>query len=273
MQLKFPVMPGDLTKSEQKIMEYIGNHTDSFLFITIGQLAAQLKVSDATISRFARHIGCKDFKELKSFIVRQIADEGPAVKMAGTLLRESGFTVENWLLHQQLCLQKTLEQIDSYAFEQALQSMLNARRIFIHAKSASVSLGQLLLFRLRRLGFAVSLLPSGGSEVLEGLAQAGKEDLVIFFAFSKVPKEGEMILDYQKQVGFQTLAFTSRLYAPQEELADINLFVYRGEPREYHSMAAPAAIVDALVVSISEKMGTDAVQQLSRLHQLKEHYR
>ena len=45
--------------------------------------------------------------------------------------------------------------------------MKDAKHILIHAKNASASIGQLLFFRLRRLGLHVSLVPSGGSEVLE----------------------------------------------------------------------------------------------------------
>lgn len=52
----------------------------------------------------------------------------------------------------------------------------------------------------------------------------------------------------------------------------MNLFVYRGEAKEYHSMTAPAALVDALVVAVSEKLGDEAVQRLSNLHRLKKAY-
>ena len=54
------------TKSDLRILEYIENHTEEFLLMSIGQLAAQLRMSEATVSRFVRHIGCGDFKELKS---------------------------------------------------------------------------------------------------------------------------------------------------------------------------------------------------------------
>ena len=52
----------------------------------------------------------------------------------------------------------------------------------------------------------------------------------------------------------------------------MNLFVYRGEAKEYHSMTAPAALMDALVVAVSEKLGDEAVRRLSNLHQLKKAY-
>jgi DNA-binding MurR/RpiR family transcriptional regulator len=272
MQLSFPDMPHQITKAEARILDYISNHTETFLFSSIGQLAKQLDVSDATVSRFARHVGCKDYKELKQYVIQQSTFEGPAAKMAHTLSVEEGFHVKNWIYKQQQYLQKTLEGLDDQDFNDAVEAVLKAKRVFIHAKSASSSLGQLLLFRLRRVGISVSLLPSGGSEIYEGLVQVQPNDLIIMFSFSKVSKEGQMILDYQKEVGYQTIAFCSRTFIPEKERADINLFVYRGELKEYHSMAAPSAMIDALVVSLSEKMGAQSANCLSKLHILKKKY-
>ncbi|MDR7811457.1 MurR/RpiR family transcriptional regulator [Lacrimispora sp.] len=265
MQLHFPVLPEELTNADQKIIEYISSHTDVFLFMTIGQLSASLGLSDATVSRFARHVGCKDFKELKHVVIQQSTEHRPVQKIAAPLLQETEFTLQNWLLRQQHCLQKTLEQLDTSEFECAIRSIQEAKCIFIYAKNASFSLGQLLFFRLRRLGLSVVLLPSGGAEVLEGLAQAGAGDLVIMFNISRVSREGNMILKYQKIAAYHTLAFTSRLYVPDKQKADIQLYVYQGEEKEYHSMSAPIAVVDGLVVALSDRMGFESAQWFDRL--------
>ncbi len=272
MQLRFPNMPEQITKADAKILEYISNNTEAFLFSSIGKFAAQLGISEATVSRFVRHVGCRDYKELKRLVTEQIAFEGPAAKMAETLNADAGFTLENWMLRQQTYLQKTLESVDKKAFSDAVAAILHAHRVFIHAKSASASLGQLLLFRLRRMGIETILLPSGGSEVLEGLAQVEKDDIVLLFSFSKVSAEGKMILCRQKEIGYQTIAFCSRMFVPPAERADIQLFVYRGEPEEYHSMTAPAAMVDALAVAVSEALGPDCAKRLSDLHRMKKSY-
>ena len=114
-----------------------------------------------------------------------------------TLHAEEAFTVDNWFLRQQMYLQKTLEGLEQEEFQKAVSALCSAHRVFIHAKSASSSLGQLLMFRLRRLGIQSVLLPSGGSEVLEGLSQAETGDLVVMFSFSKLSQEGKMILGYR----------------------------------------------------------------------------
>lgn len=82
-----------------------------------------------------------------------------------------------------------------------------------------------------------------------------------------------MILDYGKEVGFTTLLFTGRLYPEIEQQADIRLFVYRSDENEYHSMSAPAAVVDALVIALSAQMGEEAVENLGAVQKLKERYR
>ena len=271
MQLQYPQLPEQLTRADSKLLDYIANHTDEFLFSSIGQLARRLELSEATVSRFVRHVGCRDYKELKQVVMRQSALDGPAARLAGTIGGEE-FTAGAWLRRQQAYLQKTLENLDENAVQSAVQALAEARRVFIHARSASSSLAQLLFFRLRRLGIEVSLLPSGGSEVLEGLAQVEREDLVVLFSLSKVSQEGKVILRTQKEVGYRTLAFCSRMYVPEEERADIQLFAYRGEEGEYHSMAAPAALVDALVVALSQRMGAESARRLSRLHQMKKAY-
>ena len=85
-------------------------------------------------------------------------------------------------------------------------------------------------------------------------------------------REGRILLQYQREIGYRTLSFSSRAFLPEGERADINLFVYRGEAKEYHSMAAPAALVDALVVALSQQMGAESAQRLGRLHAMKRAY-
>ena len=215
MQLEFPVMPTCFTKAEEKIIEYISGHTDEFLFVSIGQLSEHLGMSDATISRFARHVGCKDYKELKAVVLKQSSVDGPVIKMAGTLNKEDKFSVESWIMQQQVCLKKTMEQFQSSKFQRAVDEIVSAKRIFIHGKSASASLVQLLFYRLRRLGIPVTVLPSGGTEVIEGLVHAKEKDLIIMFSFSKVSKEGQLILDYRKNA--HTGIYQSSVYAERSD--------------------------------------------------------
>ncbi len=273
MCLQFPGAPEKLTTAERAILEYIEGHKETFLFMTIGELAQALNVSDATISRFARHMGCADFRHLKRVVMNQtVSGAGPAGKLANTLLAREGAFLEQWFLQQQYCLKRTAELLEDRSFGEAVRSVAEAERVFIHAKNASVSMASLLEFRLRRIGMDVRRIPSGGTEMLEGLAMAKRGDLVVLFGFSKVSREGRIILKHAESGGYRTLLFTGQLHPAAGPRADKNLVVWRGEENEYHSMSAPAAVVDALVVAVSDVRGASAAQALNGVKNLKERY-
>jgi DNA-binding MurR/RpiR family transcriptional regulator len=260
------------TLAEQSIINFIYENPNAFLTCSISQLAKNLGISDATVSRFAKHAGYKDFKELKSAIANTIEGVAPADKLAGTLAETKGSTLENFLITQQYYLQKTLNLIDVKAFDLAVNLITKTKHIYIHGKGAANCLAKLLAFRLNRFGKYVTLLPSSGSELFESMVQIPKDSLVILFGFQKLPKEVQVLLRHRQKVGYQTLLFRSRLYTDPEFFSDINLYIYRGEPKEYHSMTAPMAVIDALIVQVAAQMGTSAMKSLELLHQTKEQY-
>ena len=92
------------------------------------------------------------------------------------------------------------------------------------------------------------------------------------FSFSRLSREGRILLKHSRSAGYRTLAFVGRTCLPAEERADIGLFAYRGTEKEYHSMAAPAALLDALAVAVAERLGTEGAQRLQSLHRMKKDY-
>ena len=272
MEIVIPDLPNKYTKSDAKLFEYISNHTEAFLFMSISQLSKETGMSEATISRFAKHMGYQDYKDMRSKMIQHQPLGGAANKLAGTLSKNESFDVQRWFRFQQECIKTTAENINGETFRKIIETLKSAERIYIHAKNASSSAAQLLFFRLRRLGFNVFLIPSGGSETIEGIAHAQKGDVAILFSFSKLSKEGKYILDYSKQAGFSTVAFTSRRIMPREECADYSMYVYRGEDREYHSVSSAIVMVDALILALSEEIKSVATERLRKVQELKRQY-
>lgn len=96
--------------------------------------------------------------------------------------------------------------------------------------------------------------------------------MVVLFGLSKVSSEVQAILDYQNEIGYSSIMLTGRLYSSPNQQADINLFVYRGEENEYHSMSTPSAVIDALVIALSDRLGSNAVANLNNVKKLKNKY-
>ena len=78
------------TKTEKKLIDYIIASPQDFVRMSIGDVARCIGSSEPTVSRFARHCGYADFKELKSAVLAHIAEENPpAGKLTSTLGSES----------------------------------------------------------------------------------------------------------------------------------------------------------------------------------------
>lgn len=119
--------------------------------MSIGDVARCIGSSEPTVSRFARHCGYADFKELKSAVLRHVAEENPpAGKLNSTLGSESSNTPEGFLRRQQYCIEKTLEFLDENMLEKAADTILSSDTIYLYAKGAAVSMAELLKFRLNR---------------------------------------------------------------------------------------------------------------------------
>lgn len=97
------------------------------------------------------------------------------------------------------------------------------------------------------------------------------EDLVMMFSYSRILTEIQILLQHAGMVHYKTVLFTDLLVSPEIQQADVVLYSYRGEPSEYHSMAAPMVIVDLLIMNLMRERG-DSVERAGYLEKLREKY-
>lgn len=257
------------TPAEQLIINYVIENPQEFLLQSIQEVARVLEVSDATVSRFARHAGFADFKALKAAVASSTL--GPADKMLASIGEGSG-DVAAFLRQQRDNIDRTLEGLSTASFDRAAEALAGATCVRIQGKGAASCVADLLAFRFKRYGIAVDVLASGGTELFEGLAHTRSTDVLVTFGFQRVPAEAQVVLEYGAQQGATTVLFTDRMVRGSGSQADIELYTYRGEPRAYHSMASAVALVDALVVAVAARLDSSALEELERIRELKRAY-
>lgn len=262
----------EITKSEEKIINYIYQNISIIPVLSIGELSKELDMSVATLSRFVRHIGYENYKELKTAIIEYERIATPAGKLQSALSETDIMTPSRLLMRQESYLIKTREHLTDSEINNAVQAILKARKVYFFGKGASFGLAQLFAFRLSRFQKSAVILKSGGSELFEDLIHIQRNDLVIIFGFQKMPVEAKVLLEHKKETGYNTILFTDKLYLDPEIQGDINLYVYRGEDNEYHSMTVPTAVIDTIVLLTSKALKNKSIQSLSDLYLLKEKY-
>ena len=247
------------TEAERLIMDFVSARPAEFLVMSIQQVSSRLNISDATVSRFARHAGFRDFKELKTAVAS--ATLGPAEKIQASI--EEAGSPRAFLAEQRKNIEHTAETLDEEAFAAAANALAASSRVLLLGKGAARSLAELLRFRLARFGKEAVVLEAG-SDVMEGLVRANAETVLLAFGFERVPAEVEVALAHLRSVSGRSILFTGRRL--RESGADVELVAYRGG---YHSMASAVALIDALVVAVAGRMGTGALERLELLKGLK----
>jgi DNA-binding MurR/RpiR family transcriptional regulator len=259
-----------LTKSELTLINYLYIHIDEIPFISITELAKRLSISSPTLSRAVRHLGFASFKDLKDFIAERYRIS-PSIKMEKVL--EHSALPHTQLIHSEIeHLEETLKHWDKDAFSQAILAIQNANRVYFYGKGASAGLASIFAFRLNRFRKNTHIMEPSGSQVFESLHLVTKEDLVILFAFEKMPLEAQLIIEHQKKVGYQLLMITDRLYTYPSHQQSIQLYVSRGDSHSYHSMVTPIAMLDSLVVEYAKAAQPSTLKALDNLFELKETY-
>ena len=157
------------------------------------------------------------------------------------------------------------EQVD-----EAVKLLISSRQVYIFAPDVSKGLGNILQYRLLRLGILLIPLP-GGSQLYDAMVNLKQGDLVLLFGYSRLLTEVQILLSYSEKAGYQTILFTDLLAEEHLSNANLTLYSFRGEPNDYHSVATPLLLIDLLIMKASQSLG-GGLEKAKKLQNLREQY-
>src|SRR5512146_2575070 len=64
---------GKLSKSERRIVQFLERDPHAFAQLNVKEVATAVDVSEPTVVRFCRRVGCKGFKDLKIQLIQDLA--------------------------------------------------------------------------------------------------------------------------------------------------------------------------------------------------------
>lgn len=261
-----------LSKNQKKIADFIEKNTNRIAYMTEQEIADQVRISIASVSRFWRVIGYKNFKEFKQMLAGN-PDITPAYKIQNLINKVDGGDLPGQMLQLGVqYLNETAEALSRPDFAHAVTALLAAQRIYIFAPGPSKGLGDLLSFRLKRYGMPVMDMGMGGHEMYESLMHLRSDDVVVVFGFANILPETKAIMQLGKKVGYQTIFITDFMVSDMLNEADIVLYAYRGKLSDFHSMVAPTVLVESLIVAVGQAGQESILPKLHYLNQLRKQY-
>jgi DNA-binding MurR/RpiR family transcriptional regulator len=261
-----------LTKGEKQIANYLLKNQDESAFLSVGDLAERLELSEATLVRFARKLGFDSYPAMREALqenFRLRVNHSTRLRNRLDNLREAGDIFEKVTVAEIDYLTEALQTVDRDALHHAVTRMLASDRVYVFGTGPSISLVHLLNLRLTRSGKQVIPLTIAGRETLEPLLLMTERDLLFAIGFFDVNPALQIVLDYAREVHCPSILLTDTLGSIVGEKVDIVLAAKRGPVSAFHSLVVPMTIINTLLLEIANRDQEAVTANLDRLDQLR----
>lgn len=259
----------NMSKSQRGIAKYIMSNTESVPFFTVGQLAKNVGVSEATVVRFATFLGYSGYPEFQKALqeaVRKQLTTVDRLRISDDVYKENKAIFE--IFQEDISRIKSMaRQLDVDAFHQAVDLIVNAKRIFIIANRSAVSIGSFLEFYFDVLFENTELIrnPYGISEKLFRL---NEDDVVVGLSFSRYTRNTVEAVSFAKDRGAKVVAITDHMLSPLKPYADVTLTARSDMPSFIDSFVAPLSLINALIVAIGKRKRGQIEKHLEELEEV-----
>ncbi len=261
----------ELTKSEKQIADYLRKNQEESAFLSAGELAGRLDLSEATLVRFARSMGFESYPAMRENLqenFRRRVTHSTRLRSRLGELREAGDIFERLVASEIDYMTQSLESVNREALHQAVSLIENRKRIFIFGVGPSVSLVELMKIRLERFGRQIVPLTTAGREFLEPLLSMTENDILFVICFFDVSPALRLVLDYAREAHCPVIMLTDTLGSTIGDKADVVLSAKRGPVSGFHSLVVPMTIINALLLALAgEEAGV--MENLDKLDQLR----
>ncbi|MCE0800136.1 MurR/RpiR family transcriptional regulator [Buttiauxella sp. A2-C1_F] len=253
----------ELTTTEKRIAQFILDDVQSATTLSISEMARLTDTSQASITRFARAIGCKDVRELKVKLAQSLAVGQRFILDVPDLEGVQGIyeTIIN-------VLDINRRALDTDSLNKAVEWLGQSRQILaIGMGGGSTICAQEVQFRLFRLGLPV-VSQSDGLLVRMMCSAVSPNDVVLALSLGGYTPEVIESAAIARQYGAKVIAITPQ-DSPLAQNADIvlplivreNDYIFKPSTSRY----AMLAMVDVLATELAMANKNQTKDRLRRI--------
>lgn len=211
-----------LTKSEQKVADFVLKDTEGAIYSTVTDLAEKSNVGETTVLRFCRKLGYRGFQEFKLSIAQALSNSVEQVH--GKIQEDDGLSAILAKITQQnvKALQDSMEILQLDSLQNATDAINGARKIYFFGIGSSGLTAHDAKLRFMRLGFNVD--HSSDSHIMAMTAALTDErDVVVGISSSGSTKDLVDAIKIAKENKAFVICITNHARSPVTQYADIIL--------------------------------------------------
>ncbi|WHH59457.1 MurR/RpiR family transcriptional regulator [Petroclostridium sp. X23] len=263
------------SKGQKLIANYILNHYDKAAFMTAARLGSVVGISESTVVRFATELGYDGYPKLQKALQELIRTKLTAVqRMEITSDRIGDHDILSTVLQADMDkIRLTLEEIDKDGFENIIETILKANKIYILGVRSSAALASFLGFYFNLIFDNVRLVHTTSvSEMFEQVLRVDANDVVIGISFPRYSRRTVKALQYAKDQGSKVVAITDSQLSPLAAYADHTIIARSDMASFVDSLVAPLSVINALIVALGMRKKDEVYQTFEHLEHIWEEY-
>lgn len=266
---------GGLSKRQKMIAEYIIDHYDKAAYMTASKLGETVGVSESTVVRFAGEIGYDGYPELQKAMQEMIRDKLTSVQRIDVASDRINYEdVLSSVLNQDIKLiKKTMEENNNDSFVRAVDSIVNARTIYIFAVKSSFALARFLGYYFELIFGNVKIIETTSkTQMYEQLFRIDKQDVMIGISFPRYSSSTMEAMQFASQQGAHVIAITDSMTSPVTKISDCVLIAKSDMASVVDSLVAPLSLINALIVATVEQKRDEVTQTFKQLESIWDRY-
>ncbi len=262
----------EFSKGQRRIAAYISEHCDEAAFMTALRLGDEVGVSESTVVRFATQLGFDGYPQLQKAMQELIRSKLTIVERLD--VTRARINDQNLLRNVATGdinnIRQTMDELDEATFFEAVDTIVNARQIYVFGAGSCKALTSFFTHYLKMLlGGRVQLLTaSSQSEIFEEMLDIGPQDAVIGISFPRYSSKAATTLHYAQSKGAKVVAITDSRLSPIAPYASSLLLAHSDMASVVDSLVAPMSIINALIVAISLRTMDENRHKLEELEHL-----
>lgn len=199
-----------LTKSEQKVGEFILNNIDKIAYMSVTEVAKNCSVGEATVLRFCRRLGYNGFHGFKKEIIGIVQEEKKV---------ETNKVDDEVFDEMSTMLEHTLQVQDLDTINKVAEEIKKANNIFIYGLGLSRLCAKAAEIRLSFLGYRVYAFEDKHIQLLKANL-VSEDDVVIGLSVSGSTRETVKNIEIAKKNGATIIGITNYNPSPLADLSD-----------------------------------------------------
>lgn len=263
-----------LTKTENKILDFVIDHLEEACFMTSTDIAVRLGVSESSVIRFTRSMGYSGFIDFQKSIRKDYTENAysisntvhvPYERLKMSMEHSGEDYMEEFAKNTEKNIASVLKDNGRELYDAATEILLNSNRKYIVATRANTGVSSYFYLLLKHMLPDVYMANNAAVSLIDQMIDISENDCVIIVSFPRYSQLDKLAAEMAKDAGARIIVITDRPNALLTPYADVVFTAGIDSNMFFNSYIGVNFLMESICASLSSKIGTGNEEKLKKV--------